>query len=57
MLPVLAGCSIIDNTIATIALNMVFESKLVLNHATLKDGSFEIKEYETLPTTEANRAN
>lgn len=58
LLPVLAGCSILDNAIAGVALNMVFASELLLNHATMSDGEFDIASYESdkLPTTEAKRA-
>ncbi len=57
LLPVLAGCSVLNNALATVALNMVFESPLLLNHASLSDGNFEIEQYETLPTSEASRAD
>lgn len=56
LLPILAGCSVINNAIGKIALDVVFKSDMLVNRLnfTSEDG---LVPFETQPTTEAKRAD
>ncbi len=56
-LPFLAGCSLVDNILGTIALNAVFESELLLNYFSVTAEDSEPKNFAVAPTAADKRAS
>lgn len=56
-LPLLAGCSLLDNILGGIALNLVFDSELVLNRVSMASGEAEVGSFSELPVSAEKRAD